>query len=215
MYVVWEEFCNFALNKSEKAMKRTFLFTTIIASTLLLGSCAGNTSQPDENDSTAVVSKASGKPEVMNEYRNEGDVEVGGEKFHWEFSFDNDRQLPVVTTDDGLRYYDNHVVLVITQGQATVYEHTFTKEAFRDLIPEADYRRSVLAGFNFNYMQEDRHDRFYFIAVVGDPDETVGLEHSVAINIDRSGAYSTAIVDVTDVESNNPELNRDPDEDDA
>ena len=121
----------------------------------------------------------------------------------------------MVTTAEGYKYYDNSVKLYINRGQETVYEHTFTKEAFQSLIPAADYKRSVLAGFNFNYMQQDKHDRFYFIAVVGDPDETSDISYSVGIAIDKNGGISTSIVETIDTEPINNNLNQDPDEDDA
>lgn len=188
----------------------------IIASvTCIFMSCIGNTTDKSGVDTIQTSQVSKNTVNKMPEYNLEGEVVVDGEKYTYEFAFSNNTKLPVVTTDEGYKYYDNSVKLYINRGQETVYEHTFTKEAFQSLIPATDYKRSVLAGFNFNYMQQDKHDRFYFIAVVGDPDETSDISYSVGIAIDKSGGISTSIVQTVDTEPINNNLNQDPNEFDA
>lgn len=188
----------------------------IIASvTCIFVSCIGNTTDKSGADTIKTSQVSKNTVNKMPEYNLEGEVVVDGEKYTYEFAFNNNTKLPVVTTDEGYKYYDNSVKLYINRGQETVYEHTFTKEAFQSLIPATDYKRSVLAGFNFNYMQQDKHDRFYFIAVVGDPDETSDISYSVGIAIDKSGGISTSIVQTVDTEPINNNLNQDPNEFDA
>ncbi len=182
---------------------------------LMFCACTIGNSDKDRQDSVKSVVPSKSTVNSMSEYNLDGSVEVGGTKYNYEFAFNNDKSLPVVVTEEGLKYYDNNVKLYINKGSETVYEHTFTKESFLSLIPAADYKRAVLAGFNFNYMQEDKHDRFYFIAVVGDPDETSDLSYSIGIAIDKSGNISTSIVTSVDTEPMNDNLNQDPDEDDA
>lgn len=196
-------------------MKRTALILAITGIGLMLGACTGNNTEKNKGNQTDSTQIYRNSVNVMHEYNLDGTVEVGGVKYNYEFAFNNDKTLPVVVTSDGLKYYDNHVKLYINKGSETVYEHTFTKESFQNLIPAADYKRSVLAGFNFNYIQEDKHDRFYFIAVVGDPDETSDISYSIGIAIDKNGNISTSIVTNTDIEPMNSDLNKDPDEYDA
>ena len=186
-----------------------------IAAICLFANCTGNKTASSSQDTIATSAVSKNAVNDMAEYNLDGQIEVEGTKYTYEFAFLNDPSLTVVTTDEGFRYHDNKVELVISHGQDVVYEHTFTKESFQSLIPAADYKRSVLAGFNFNYMQQDRHDRFYFIAVVGDPDETSDISYSVGIAIDRSGGIATNIVETIDTEPINNNLNQDPDEFDA
>ncbi len=195
-------------------MRKTAIAISI-AAVCLFASCTGNKTAPSIQDTIASSTVSKNTVNKMSEYNLDGEVVVDGIRYTFEFAFSNNTQLPVVTTAEGYKYYDNSVKLYINRGQETVYEHTFTKEAFQSLIPAADYKRSVLAGFNFNYMQQDKHDRFYFIAVVGDPDETSDISYSVGIAIDKNGGISTSIVETIDTEPINNNLNQDPDEDDA
>jgi len=195
-------------------MRKSSFAISIAAICLFIG-CSGNKTAPTSQDTIAVSPVSTTAINDMAEYNLEGQVEVEGVKYDYEFAFRNTTDLPVVTTSEGYRYHDNEVLLIISRGKETLYEHTFTKESFQSLIPAVDYKRSVLAGFNFNYMQQDKHDRFYFIAVVGDPDETSDISYSVGIAIDRNGGISTSIVETIDTEPINNDLNQDPDEDDA
>ena len=196
-------------------MRKTAIIISIAAATIGFASCVGNKTEKTDSDTIEAAGPTMKAINDMAEYNLDGTVEVGGTQYTYEFAFQNDPSRPVVTTADGYRYHDNSVLLIIHSGQETIYEHTFTKESFQSLIPAADYKRSVLAGFNFNYMQQDRHDRFYFIAVVGDPDETSDISYSAGIAIDRSGGISTNIVETIDTEPINNNLNQDPDEFDA
>ena len=195
-------------------MRKSSFAISIAAICLFIG-CSGNKTAPTSQDTIAVSPVSTTAINDMAEYNLEGQVEVEGVKYDYEFAFRNVTDLPVVTTSEGYRYHDNSVLLLIHCGQETVFEHTFTKQSFSNLIPAGDYKRSVLAGFNFNYMQQDKHDRFYFIAVVGDPDETSDISYSIGIAIDRSGSIATSIVETIDTEPINNDLNQDPDEDDA
>ncbi len=197
-------------------MKQSFFGGFAVVLLTLLFACSGNSTRRDDSGQTNTDNiETTDTVNYMHEYNLDGTVEVGGIHYNYEFSFNNDKSLPTVTTEEGLTYYDNNVRLYITRGSERVYEHKFTKEFFRDLIPESDYKRSVLAGFNFNYMQEDSHDRFYFIAVVGDPDETSDISYSIAIAIDSKGNVTRKVVTSIDVEPINDNLNKDPEENDA
>ena len=195
-------------------MRKTTIAISI-AAVCLFANCTGNKTASSSQDTIVTTTVSKNAVNDMSEYSLDGKIEVEGTQYTYEFAFQNDPSQPVVTTAEGYKYHDNAVLLVIRRGQETVYEHTFTKESFQSLIPAADYKRSVLAGFNFNYMQQDRHDRFYFIAVVGDPDETSDISYSIGIAIDRNGGISTNIVETIDTEPINNDLNQDPNEFDA
>jgi len=196
-------------------MKRLIQMMMIIGAIVGLCSCTGQQTSQTTSDSIPDHQLSKNDIHKMSAYYLDGEVEVDGLKYQYEIAFDNDTQQPVVTTEEGYQYYDNVVRLIISRGTATIYEHTFTKASFEQLVPAADYQRSVLAGFNFNYMQQDRHDRFYFIAVIGDPDETSDINYSVGLAIDKDGHVSKSIVHSVDTEPMTNGLNQDPNENDA
>jgi len=200
-------------------MKRYYIamIAAAMATLATLSSC--NSKEEKTVATTEDQSELASKDAVnaMSDFNLEGELEVDGRKYEYEFAFEADRHLPVVTTTDGYRYYDNHVKLIISQGQRVVVEHTFTKESFESLIPARDYKHSVLAGFNRNYMKQDQHDRFYFVAVVGDPDESGDINHTVGISIDTTGGISTTLLQNVDTDTSptSGAGNSDPDEDAA
>lgn len=185
--------------------------------TLATWSCVNDTQK--EGQTTDVTAELPSKDVVnaMNDFNLSGEMEVDGRRYEYEFAFDSDPNLPIVTTAEGFRYYDNHVKLIISQGQHVVVERTFTKEAFRELVSARDFQHSVLAGFNRNYMREDRHDAFYFVAVVGDPDESGDISHTIGITIDTHGGIATELIHNVDTDTppSTDDASADPDEDAA
>ena len=208
-------FRTFAEIKNDYDMQRKSII--LLVATMCLAACGGNGSA----DVAKVEDTESGVTmdgiNTMSDFNLDGDVEVDGRKYTYEFAFRSDESLPVVTNAEGFRYHDNRVKLLISQGQQVVYEHTFTKESFRDLVPAKDYQRSVLAGFNRNYMKEGQHDRFYFVAVVGDPDENGDISHTIGIAVDTHGGMSTELIKNVDTDTSptSGAANSDPDEDAA
>ena len=122
-----------------------------------------------------------------------------------------------VPSSEGYKYYDNYVELTIYKGKTDEVEftHTFNTNSFKQYIPENIQAQSSLVGFNFNYMEFGKHDKFHFIAVVGDPDETTDIAYSIAIDINPDYSISTRIVNNVDTEPISNDMNVDPDEDDA
>lgn len=189
----------------------------MLVATMCLAACGGNqtsdVTKPEESESAVSIDRIN----TMSDFSLDGTMDVEGRNYSYEFAFRSDESLPVVTNAEGFRYYDNRVKLIISLGQQVVYEHTFTRESFRDLVPAGDYQRSVLAGFNRNYMKEGQHDRFYFVAVVGDPDENGDISHTIGIAVDTHGGVSTELI--RNVDTDTPPTsgteNSDPDEDAA
>ena len=153
----------------------------------------------------------------LEEYDMNGQMEVNGTKYSYYFSFKNDSRLPVVTNHEGFRYHDNVVELAVYRGKSSdiVSEHRFTKESFRQFVPESEYARCVLAGFNYNYMDADRTDVFPFVATIGDADDTAGPSYIVGIRISPSGEVTMHAIADADFSNDRHDTNIDPDEDDA
>ncbi len=137
------------------------------------------------------------KPDTirMHPYDNSGKVTVNNTEYNYTYRFAPATDMPIVTTSANSKYHDNTLALTIKKGDETVYSHVFTKESFKRFIPEHLYPTIVLMGFNLNYNKEMKHDRFYFVASVGDPDDE---EYHIPIDvtIDRNGElYLSKFVD--------------------
>lgn len=197
-------------------MNRFGLMTCAVCMMMLMTACTGK-DKDSNSDAMAMEPEGTSLSGInsMNDFNLDGQVEVDGRRYDYEFAFECDKSLPVVTTADGYEYYDNQVRLIVSLGQQVIVERTFRKDAFRSLIPASDYQKSVLAGFNYNYMKSDAHDRFYFVAVVGDPDESGDINHTVGIAIDRNGEMSMSLIRNVDTDSREGTLSIDPDEDAA
>ncbi len=107
----------------------------------------------------------------MTSYVESEKVTVNNAVYDYTYKFTPSTNLPIITTSANSKYYDNILSLSIKKDSVTVYNHTFTKESFKRFIPEELYPTIVLMGFNFNYNKQDLHDKFYFVASVGDPDD--------------------------------------------
>ncbi len=122
----------------------------------------------------------------MDTYRNGDKITVNNEEYDYSYVFASSDELPIVKTSANGKYYDNTLKLTIKKGDVTVYSHTFTKASFKRFIPERLYPTIVLMGFNFNYNKQDLHDKFYFVASVGDPDDEE-FNIPIDVSIDRNG----------------------------
>ena len=152
----------------------------------------------------------------VNEFDYSDTVSVRGVLYRYAFEFRNDKSLPVVTNSFGYRYYDNMVVLSIVKANAGNdewrYEHTFTKESFRRLIPEGDYNGSCLLGFNFNFTKQDNHEAFHFIATVGDCDASGQFSYPMAVDITTGGEILLEQAAADDEGRPEVNLNEDPED---
>ena len=142
---------------------------------------------------------------AMNQYTNNGEAEVNGNKYNYTYEFSYSDSLPIVTNSSDCKYYDNQIKLSIAKDGKNVYSATFTKSTFKRFIPEELYNTIVLMGFNFNYNKEDEHDKFYFVASVGDPDDEeyyIPIDVSITANgeltlnsfIDSDNELSTSTI---------------------
>ena len=65
-----------------------------------------------------------------------------------------DSRLPIVTDEQGLKYYDNTIGLRITSGGREVIFKEFTKQTFASFL-EADFlKHSILEGLVFDHVTE-------------------------------------------------------------
>lgn len=194
----------------------TIAICSAVAVCAAMCACSGNSTETKaQTDSVGVID--TNIVQNIPEYRLEDTLTVQGSLYTYSISFQNDKSAEVIRNTEGIRYYDNDVTLTIYRGNSdeVFFTHTFTKDSFRRYLPENQYKQFTLAGVNFNHMEQGHHDRFHFIAAVGDPDETLGITYSIAIDISRDKTISMHKIDNIDTAPISEGMCVDPGEDDA
>lgn len=184
-------------------MKKIFYPIVISVSIMATSSCNNTTKQPvnvNEVDSTFIEESIG----ILREKHIASSVTIGDKEYIYQFDFVNDKNLPIVRNPQGDDYYDNKVKLSIQHGEKEIYTRTFTKNDFASVVPEKFLKNSALVGFTYNYTKNDANDALYFIATVGDPDETADMVFSVQIRISPSGEISMEKAENLDTEPINP-----------
>ena len=123
--------------------------------------------------------------------------------------------LPVVINLDGARYKDNIVNLSVTKDQQVILQQSFTKASFKNFVPENDMSNCALVGFSYNLNETADTTQLRFIATVGDPDETAGVNYSTEILVSPAGHITMQMAKDLETEPEYDNLNQDPEEDDA
>jgi hypothetical protein len=146
----------------------------------------------------------------MNSYTNEGTITVNGAEYKYSYLFTPSDSLPIVKNSAERKYYDNSLKLTISKGDETIFSKTFTKNSFKEFIPDELYSTIVLMGFNFNYNMEEKKDNFYFVASIGDPDDE---EFHIPIDITITPQKEVKLKKFVDTESGSQSegMNVDPD----
>lgn len=180
------------------------------AAMLMLLSC-GNTTTNDNHEDSLWTS-----PAVSNEIIDLGTIErsdtftLRGKVYRYEFRLASVDSLPIIVNSDGTRYYDNDVTLTVRHDSTVVLRRRFTKHSFASHVPADQMRNSALVGFSFDFTHADDHNYLRFIATVGDPDETTGVNYPVEVRVAPDGTYSLEPAEDFETESLFEGINEDP-----
>ena len=195
-------------HQHKSSMKKThiFIFTTLAA---MLTACNGGqkTAAPErvvetEDSVTGIIS--------LRELHRTDSLSVAGQTYTYQYDFVPTDSLPVVRNPQGDDYHDNKVTLVVRQGARTIVQRTFTKHDFSELVPQEFMQTSALVGFTYNYTKLDDHSALYFIATVGDPDETADMAFPIQLKVTPQGSVSMEKATGLDTEPINPGMTIDP-----
>jgi hypothetical protein len=171
-------------------------FSCIIPSALIMLACNENKTDNNVQEYVPLI-RENIIPETISlkTFTNSDSIMVKGNKYSYVFKFTPSDSLPVITNSMNQKYYDNYVSLTISKNNRTVFNKKFTKNTFKSIIPSDFFKSSALVGFNFNYNNIDKHDAFYFIASVGDPDPSSEMNFPIDITIspDFNISYKEAI----------------------
>lgn len=139
-----------------------------------------------------------------------GTATVDGKRLSYEYRMEAVDSLPIIVNSDGTRYYDNVVYLtVLGDNSATLLKRKFLKTDFAQYVSAENMRRSGLVGFSINPETDSTSQALRFIATVGDPDETSGVNFPMDIRVTPTGSISMRPAENIETAPLNNELSQD------
>ncbi len=140
----------------------------------------------------------------LREMHIQKEITLAGKKYKYRYDFACDESLPVVRNPQGDDYYDNKVTLRIEHNGKEFFNRTFTKTDFSQIVPKNFMQSSALIGFTYNYTSDENSDALYFIATVGDPDESADMTFPIQLHISPDGNLKMEKAVNLDTEPINP-----------
>lgn len=135
---------------------------------------------------------------------------LAGKRLTYEYGMEAVDSLPIIVNVDGTRYYDNVVFLTIWgEDSKVLLKRKFLKEDFTKYVSTENMRCLGLVGFSINPETKADSQELHFIATVGDPDETSGVNFPVDIGVDALGNISMKPAENTETAPLNRELSQD------
>ena len=196
---------------------KTFHILSLAAITFLATSCVGTNQEKDKEEKTEhvfeTINKETGE-RSLRAYEQEDTITIKGTLYNYKFKFTPVDSLQHVINSQGLKYLDNRVDLSISRDSSVVIKKTFLKTTFKSYVPEKIWEGTGLVGFSYNFVRSER-DAFYFIATIGDPDETADISYPLEIRLTTDGGMTIEKAQNLDTEPLREGLNIDPSEDDG
>lgn len=150
-------------------MKRNILptlFLGILA--LMFFSCK------KEKQTDVIITKIAPKPQVsykpqqLSNFEYKKDIEWMGNTFTIIIHRYADKSLPMISNEDGRKFYDNKIDLkIIRKNGSTFFSRTFSKSDFKTYTSSKYAKHWILAGFMFDKVEGNY---IKFGASIGDPD---------------------------------------------
>ncbi len=132
--------------------KKTKVLSLLVFGTLLLTSCGGKKDngdiiapKPVEKHSDAILS--------MQNYHNTSTQNWGGNTYSITVTRTVDRSLPVTEDENGQKYYDNKINLLVKRSDGSVFlEKIFSKSDFSEYITGDYGKKGALLGVVFDHL---------------------------------------------------------------
>ena len=196
---------------------KTFHILSLAAIAFLVASCSGNNKEKDKDEKTEhifeTINKETGERSLKS-YEQSDTITIKGKLYNYKFKFSPVDSLQHIINAQGLKYLDNSVELLISLDSSVVIKKTFLKTTFRSYVPEKIWEGTGLVGFSYNFIRSER-DAFYFIATIGDPDETADVSYPLEIRLTTDGGMTIEKAQNLDTEPLREGLNIDPSENDG
>ncbi len=149
--------------------------------------CAG--SCKEEKKSNDIITKIAPRkkpprgPQKLSDFKYERQVDWLGSTYTIRIRRFADKELAMTEDEDGRKYYDNKVQLVILRKDGSeFYDRTFTKDDFKAFTDNQYGRDGALVGFMFDRAEGNS---LYFGASVGSPDPNSDEYVPIDVSIDN------------------------------
>lgn len=122
----------------------------------------------------------------MEQTKNSGSVKwIGGAEYSYTITRNSKDSLGVIE-NNGVKYYDNSISLVVRRVDGTVFfQKTFTKANFAPVLPKMFKESGILLGMS---LQEAVNNELHFVVSIGSPDESNEETFYVLMPLDNFGA---------------------------
>lgn len=136
---------------------------------------------------------------------------LSGHRYTYEYKMESIDTLPIIINADGAKYYDNAVNLTIWRDDTVkIFHKVFLKKNFTDYVSNQYIQKSGLVGFSYNPIKEKDQTALYFLATIGDPDESAGVNFPIEIRISTEGSISMKKAEDIETEPLQKGLNEEP-----
>lgn len=163
---------------------------------LIVSSCS------KKKETNTIITKIE-TPKVSKETRVIGDEE-NEKSFKWGDVFYNvlitrkaDKELPTVKDEDGRKYYDNTIELVLNGPKGEVFRRVFRKSDFTSYIDTRYLKPSKSALISIAFSKVDGGNAV-FLATVGSPDSMADEYMFVRIDVSKDGGMSMSKIQATE-----------------
>lgn len=141
---------------------------------------------------TIIVKKPTVKPakavQSMGDNNQSRDVKWLGATYHVQVERKADRSLPFAVDEQGNKFYDNRITVIITRPDGSeFFNRTFSKADFDKWIGEDTRKNGALLGIVFD---DTKGESLRFAASVGSPDRMSDEYVPLVVEISRTGGVS-------------------------
>lgn len=172
------------------------MYTTVFA--LLLGgvitACGGNKGNADKAQQDSIAAAQQGNaPYADASQTNQYEAKFGENTYKISISRNADKALPIVTDEQGNKFYDNRVNVTITCNGNAFFSKSYTKDSFKEFLISKDEKQgTVLLGMAYD-SEKSNNQVIHLGAQVGQ----VGIEEGPAFSIEipLDGSASSIVRD--------------------
>lgn len=132
-------------------MRKTIFYIWICVAVSLLAACSSQGRSKSESvEAQAQDAAVPGAPQRMQVSDVKTTFTYKGKEYQSSVVRRPDESLPVVTVEEGEKFYDNRITLRLTCGGRQVVDKVFTKESFASLVDARFMKYAVLEGLVYD-----------------------------------------------------------------
>lgn len=169
-------------------MRKTIFYIWICVAVSLLAACSSQGRSKSESvEAQAQDAAVPGAPQRMQVSDVKTTFTYKGKEYQSSVVRRPDESLPVVTVEEGEKFYDNRITLRLTCGGRQVVDKVFTKESFASLVDARFMKYAVLEGLVYD---ETTVQGIIYAASVGYPQSDLYVP--IRLTITPDGKISMA-----------------------